>query len=613
MALRSKSLLQVEVIVQSCFLFAMWMATAQGAQLPAGTPVDGAINVDVTQYGLDLVGVFAPLLIPEEIPVEPIGEEYLGLLEQCWLGGYAFEVSNLKIYLDIVDISLTPNVGFLDVDIELEVQVNEIGDPFNMYTELECIPSNCSGRVETFNVTAQTQIRLDMEDGDDATSPPTLDATIGTLSIEHGLTGDAVHLDDCPIGTILDVLGFFGLDIIDLIIPAIDGALNDAVDEFGPELETAIEDAFNQLVIDEQFAVLDASLRITATPHDIQIVPEGIRISLTAMADAGVAAQCIEAYDPGGSVLTESNPPDLAATPAGLSPNYAAAGIIADDFGNQAMYALWRSGLLCFTVDDDLGFPIDTAVLGLLAGETFNILFPDPKPMIIQTLPKEAPLLVFDGNHDVGVSISDLGLDFIAELDHRQARVLALGLDIEAGADIEFDGGTGELAVNINLGTDALVANVTANEFVPNASGDIESSFAGVFSGLVGGLLGDTLSGLSFNIPAFEGIGLTQLEFAPTGTEEDWLGVYAWAGTVSYGDSGAGCGGCSGGDGGLGGCGAGGDTGLSDTGAGAGGCESSGGCDGGGCASARNQRRWGFMLIPFAFIALRRRDRHTGL
>jgi hypothetical protein len=47
---------------------------------------------------------------------------------------------------------------------------------------------------------------------------------------------------------------------------------------------------------------------------------------------------------------------------------------------------------------------------------------------------------------------------------------------------------------------------------------------------VIGGLLED----LSFAMPAFSGIGLTDLQTAPTGDASDWLGAYAWVGTVTY-------------------------------------------------------------------------------
>ena len=586
-----------EVRVRFLSLFVLLSGESLAATVPAGTMIDGAIQVDVTEHGLDALSGLASAFVPESIPVDPLGDEYPGLWDQCWLGGYAYEVSNLQISIEFNDIEITPNTGYLDVDLEIEVQINSISDPFFLYTELECIGSTCEGRVEPFIVDAFTTIALDVVEGPDGT--PSLDATIGELSVDHGLTGDAVHLEDCPIGTILDILGFFGLDLIDILLPAVEGAIDDAVTDFGPEIETLLEDAFSQAVIDQEIDVQGSILHIAAQPGDVVIRPAGIRLIMDGMAEAGDAHPCVAQYDPGGSIATASSAPGIGEPPEGIGSTYALGALVSDDFGNQALYALWRSGLLCYTVDEDLGFPIDTSVLGLLAGDAFNQLFPDPSPMVIQTRPLNAPYLDFAGDNDVGILVDELGLDFVAELDHRKARVMGIGLDVDAGVNLGFDGNTGELGIEIVLDAGSFASTVTDNEFVPRATESIEASFASVFNGLIGGLLGDFLGDLSFAIPGFEGVGLTDLEITAAGENEDWLGAYTWIGVVPYESTS--CGGC-GGEGEGGGC-----AGDSE---GAGCADTSGGCGGssGGCAFSHGQRRWSLFLLPIFLVLLRRRD-----
>ena len=123
--------------------------------------------------------------------------------------------------------------------------------------------------------------------------------------------------------------------------------------------------------------------------------------------------------------------------------------------------------------------------------------------MIIETRPQAAPTLAFAGDNDMNILVKGLGLDFMAELDHRKARVLAMDLEVDAGVDIAFDGATGGLGVEIDLGADAISANVAENDFAPDSSEGIEESFSTVFNGLVGGILGDALGDLSFSIPGF--------------------------------------------------------------------------------------------------------------
>ena len=214
--------------------------------------------------------------------------------------------------------------------------------------------------------------------------------------------------------------------------------------------------------------------------------------------------------------------------------------------------------------------------------------------MIIETRPQAAPTLAFAGDNDVNILVKGLGLDFMAELDHRKARVLAMDLEVDAGVDIAFDGASGGLAVEIDLGSDAIRANVAENDFAPDSTEGIEESFSTVFNGLVGGILGDALGDLSFSLPGFSGIGLTAMTIAPAGDSGDWLGGFAWLGEVSYASTG---------------CAEDGSLACGD--AEGGGCTDAegAGCEGGGCTAApRSQRRWLWLAFPALLTVLRRRD-----
>ena len=567
------------------------LSVAHADAVPAGTEIADALHVDITPAGLDAMGSLVPGLAPEDLPVDGISEGYDGLFGECWLGGYEATVDGLLIGLDFDNINITPNTGYLDAEITIYVSVNSSAEPFSLYTELECIPSDCDGWVEPFEVNAFTEIALDVVVDDDGTQR--LDATIGELTVDYALTGDDVYLEDCPLGTVLDVFAFIGLDIVDLILPAIGDALNDAVGDFAPELETTLEDAFSAATIDQELEVQDSTLRLAVRPGDVVIQPAGLRLTMAGLAEAAEVSDCIAEWDSGEFEAISSSSPSIGQPAEGIDPDHAANLMLSDEFGNQLMYALWQSGLLCYTVDEDLGFPIDTSLLGLLAGEAFNPLFPEARPMVIQTRPQQAPKLEFAAANDIGLVVDDLGLDFMAELDHRNARVLAIGLEVDGGLDVGFDDTTGQLAIAFDLDAGSFNPSVTSNDFVPESTDTIEESFASVFSGLVGGLLGDALSDITFTVPGLEGIGITGMQVESAGPEGDWLGAYMWLGEVSYASAGCaedGSGGCS--DDGSGGC-----TELEVE-----------GCSGGGCASSpRNQRRWLWLTFPVFLAVLRRR------
>ena len=175
--------------------------------------------------------------------------------------------------------------------------------------------------------------------------------------------------------------------------------------------------------------------------------------------------------------------------------------------------------------------------------------------------------------------------DFMAELDHRKARVLAMDLEVDAGVDIAFDGATGGLAVEIDLGSDAISANVAENDFALDSSESIEESFSTVFNGLVGGILGDALGDMSFSLPGFSGIGLTAMTIAPAGDSGDWLGGFTWLGEVSYASTG---------------CAEDGSLACGDTDGG--GCTDAegAGCEGGGCTAPEKSAPLALARLPCA-------------
>ena len=573
----------------------LMIATASGEAVPGDEDILGAIHVDVTPQGFQAIGDLVPGLSPEDLPVEDVSEGYGGLFDQCWLGGAEVEITNLQVGLEFDQITITPRAGYLDVTIGIYVRVNSEPDPFSMATMLECIEQTCDVWVEPFLVEAQTTMALELVPGSSDTGMTerlVLDASIGELTFEPELTGDDVSIEDCTIGWIIDVFDIVGLDLIDLLIDPVTGLLDGTVDDLGSELETTLEDAFTAAMIDESFEVQGAEINLKARPGDVNIQPEGLRITMDGSAVSNASDPCIAEWDDGTFQAVDGRTPNIGAAEGLEAAGYGGALFLSDEFGHQALYSLWKSGILCYTVDEDLGFPIDTSLLGLLAGDAFNELFPESKPMVIVTRPRKPPTMNFDATQDIGVKVDELGLDFMAELDHRKARVLAMDLEVDAGIDLNFDAESGQLGLAIDLGAESITPTVSSNDFAPDSSDTIESSFGSVFNGLVGGLLGDALGDFTFNLPGFNGSGLVDLQFAAAGTDGDWLGGYAWLGAVEYESAG-----CSEGDGG----------GCSDEGGGCGDVEGDG-CEGGGCVAApKSQRRWVWLLFPALLTIMRRR------
>jgi hypothetical protein len=566
-------------------LMSVLLAPATGmaaVHQPNATIVD-AVVLDVTEDGFAALGAVIPAVIPAEIEVPDFVQEVRTSSDwgECFTG-YHIGISDAFAEIEVSSAVITPRNGHLDVDAELLVNINDAANPFAMTTMLLCIWDTCDGHVEPFNVDVHTTMALQLvDDPADPEAPPTLDAIVGDLEIIYDLTGDQVNLNSCAIGTIEDILNILGLSMVDLVIDLAGDTLLGAVADMGPELEAAIEDAFAATNISQTMDVSGVALNVELHPEDIEITTEGLRINMEGAMGVDGAAACID-DDPLGSLATASAIPGIGTAPAGIAAPQLAF-LLSDDIANQALYSLWRGGLLCYEITEEAtGFPLDTSLLGLFAGDAFDDLFPESAPLAVSTRPHRPPEVDYVGTHDVDLKVRELVLEFVGEVDHRNALILGMDLAIDAGIDLEFDDALGALDILVDLGSENVTPTVASNEFVPEASADIEADFGSVIDLVVSSMLGGLVSDMSFTLPSMSGVGLTAMELEAHGTNEDWLGAFAGIGAVTYGAGGEGC---ASEDGGCG-----------------------GGCEGSGCGTGgRLGGNWGFLAFGL-LLAHRRRQ-----
>lgn len=546
-------------------------ALSTSAQADSWAPdatIDEAAQLQVTEEGLDAITDLLPALIPEKIEIGEAVNESGG----SWCFNYEFYMGNLWVGIEVIDAQLTPGNGVLDLHADLLVWVNDASDKFDLQTEVACLGTDCPGYVEPFPVTIDTQIALEVITDDNG--DPALDATVGDITVVGTDITDYLILD-CWIGDLEEILNWVGLSLYDLIWSIVGGLLDSMITDLAPEIESLIEDSFSEATIHEEIEVGDATLTLDLFPRDVVITPDGVSVVMSGSATAD-PADCIAAYDPGGSNRTDSPLPTMVDVPGGTHMSIE----LSDDFTNQLLYGAWRGGVLCYSLQGEDPLPINTSLLGLIAGDTFDELFAgETKPMVIQTRPKVPPVAAFDGGHDIDAHIEDLGLNFYGEVDDRLALVVGMDLDVDAGVDLVFDGTTGELAIDIALSGDDVTADVVHNELVIGTDEIIEDNFAGAFDTILESVLGGLLGDLAFSLPAIEGVGLTELRAEAIGSQSDWLAVWANIGVTPY----------EGGD--CGGCGGSGDSGCS-----------------GGCTTSSMRSLAFYLALPVALVLLRRRE-----
>jgi hypothetical protein len=565
-------------------ILAWLQPVALGGQNPPDAMIEDAILIDVPREGFEVVTGLIPAIIPTQIPLDSMSQT--GGFGWCPTT-YTFEIENMWVTVEVQSSEFIPQDGYIDLTMDLLVQINDTSDPFGLFTELICIDSTCDAHVEPFeaNVLGKVYLELVDESGDGSKE---LDATISDIAFTYDLDNEQIILDDTPdclIENVEEGLNVVGLSLYDMVLglagPALEGAVNDAI----PDLEESVEEAFAGINIDQDVDVGGTLLHISISPSEIDISTEGLRMVLNGGATSETVAACIAEHDPGGSLGTEFPMPALADLPA----NVQIGATVGDDFVNQAMYSLWRSGLMCFVVDESV-FALDTSMLNLLSADAFVDLFPSNAPMYILTRPRKALELDMDSSSDIAIAVEELGIEFYAELDHRSAMILSLDLDTQVGVDVPFDSATGALAVDIELDTSLVETTVSSNDFVPESSESIEDNFADQLDTILGiidieSLLGD----LSFQLPSFNGFGLVDISFAGVGTQNENIALYADLGPTTYTT------GCDSTD---------------ESGCGGGGCEGGGGCAAGGVP---NGRSFGFLLAIFGCLLRRNHSTDKAL
>jgi len=512
-----------------------------------GALIEDAAVVDVTDDGLDAAGDLIPALVPSRIDIPDMGDDQ---------GYYSYSLSGAWAGISMGDASIVPQNGALTLDADLLVQLNDAYDPFALdFSILWVISDSCDGHVQPFPAHITVDLALAVVPVGDGTFR--LDATVGAMDVTYDLASEDIVLENCSLYYLEEVLNFFGLSIYDLVIDYADSAIQDAIGDAAGDIEAMIEEAFASATINEQLDLNGVLVDMQLSPRDVQITPQGLRLLMQGSFATEQAAECIEAWDPGGSPMTDTDPPVLGAAPSGIPADYHLAVLASDDMVNQALYALWRGGLLCYTVDENFeSFPVSTSILGILDGSDnegpFDELFPENADMAIVTRPEGQPLAALDGEHDVDITVETLGLDFFADVDGRRAKALGIDLAADIGADLNLDSATGMLDIALDLAPENIVPTVTSCELTAGVEPLVEENFGGLLQTILDAVVGDLLSGLSYQLPSFSGLGLTSIDTAAAGNQADWLGLFANLGPVAYeggcDDSGEGCGssGCAG-------------------------------------------------------------------
>ena len=550
-------------ILPLVLLLAPGPATAQD-YLPPGAPIESALSADITEEGVtflleQVTGIFPPELVIGTIPPQELVDIFI-CTQNFWL-------ENLVINMEVDALWAEGTPQGLEIVAQVTIQLNDETNPANMVFD-GCLDYVCL--LHTDPVQVEIRLPISMAISADDAGDPFIDVTIHPIShnIETAMQG-AIHLTGCAIGEINEFLDtYLGFNAFDLVIGQLVGEVDAQIaDAIGP-LEVTVEDALRALWLSDTIPLLDTELTYDIAPTLVEHNEHGLRLVLGGAMSAD-PADCILPFEDPGSPLTASDLPAMAETTPQGGLGYHIGALVADDFLNQALYAAWRGGVLCYTASDLGSLQLTTSYLGLLLGVEHNdrlteLVGPGESNIIIRTVPEKQPLAVLDGPHDIDILIEGLNIEFYVTMADRYVRLASVAIDVGVGINVFVDE-TDALALDIILDTDSLNTRVTYNEIAPDLNDALETNFPGFLTTIIDTVAGSLLGGMAFALPTFNGLGLVELIMENAGAQPtllDFLGAFAVLGESTGGVSSGGCDSC-----------------------GAGGCDSAGcgGCDSAGC------------------------------
>jgi hypothetical protein len=529
------------------------------AEHPLGDVVPSGVLADVTTAGLGLIGALVSDVPPVPTPIAPFtSSDQTGCIAGNCAFSYDLSLSGLESTVDATSITLAPDEAAQALDIVGTgvASLNSAAAPGVLeldvvFAFVPVIDDTCQVWIEPVNLEITGSMELDVVPLPDGTS--VIDTTVPPVAWSWDADGDDIVFTGCQladvVNTVNDTLSLFGLDLYDILLDQLEPTIDVLVLDLGAEIEPVADELFAAFVVNEEIDVAGTPITVALWPDQVTVedpdgaAPGGLRIGLASTLTA-TTDPCVTPYGVTGSPETPADGPAIGTAP-GLAVTPSLAMLASDDFVDHFLFALWSTGLMCGEVSDgeELGipFPLDTTLLDILAPGSFGSLFSEPVPLLIRLAPYAPPTLDLAGPNDVDLDVDRLGLDLIAEVDGRDARLLGIDLATTVALALPYDATTGVLTLQPSVGD--VVGTVGYNEFDPSASTGIEVSLALLISLFLAPTLETALPPVDVPMPLLgEGIGVTEVATMSADASDTWLGLFAATGPVDPDYTSAGCG-----------------------------------------------------------------------
>ena len=473
----------------------------RGSYLENDVWVENALGVKVNPGGIDTVEEIAETYLNEEFDLVELVMSYNPLVDEIIDLGFivcTVYAETTDVQVDPLQLDLALHNGYITAELlvtnfllSVEATIDCVMDGEELYT----------GSVTADSFTASVPVYVDVVGGE-------LQVTIGAITLNTTNFQVSISGIDPTLLAVLEAM----------ILPMAEDMINEIIQE---EIPPLIEEILSQLELTFDFELLDHTLTLEADFQSLDILSTGIDLWMDARTTA-------DSYDPGtpphpGSYYTYGIQPTMGPlSPTGQAYELGAA--LCDDAINQALYILYRAGVLTMTIDQGSGFGLDLTAGDLeLFFPGISAIYGEDAPVIIQTQATLPPILDLDPADaaQVELQLGEFFIDLIVEPPTDQGvTALSMGMAVIAPASIEINA-TGD-ALSVVLGNPTV--NLDIMETMSNLPDAFFEAFVPLLVQFVMPLIGQFLE--EFPIPSFEGYSISITDLTTIGALDDYLGVF---------------------------------------------------------------------------------------
>jgi hypothetical protein len=390
------------------------------------------VNARISQSGLD----FARDRVIEMVPPSMALPELKVDMWECSGEPASFELQDGNVTLEVHDFALTlPDHGTIRAAIDVSVEATGRAHFEKLYA---CYGrETCDARVAA----RHARVLIDLKPSVDSAGKPHV--VIDKLDVQLEPSDMDIVLSNCPeddiVNLIVDFVKQYGLKLGLLIGQQI------AQNEVGPVVEGLVAGFLTYQGAGPALASIP-QLEFKAALTGLDITPTGLTVSgdLDLMSRFPAAA-CLD-RDPGDPAVFPGPAPDLGAglqTDIGLSVNL---GLLQD-----AIYHVWRDGMMCVTPHTLENFGIDLSALDHV-GEMLPG-FPEGTHFSFEASVREPPRV--EGNiatsAKLTIHVSQMEAQLLASLpDNGGTRRLNLDIDASVSASLVMDPRINALALQVD-------------------------------------------------------------------------------------------------------------------------------------------------------------------